>query len=148
MDGFYGVYIAPILGVAVAFWLIAKVCGLIAKRVLPETDKDWIDRVEEGSTAIANGWASFWSGFLEGGFGEATYVYHFYDRQGRLLYVGITNDTRRRWEQHAADKPWWHLVARKERVLYSSREEAEKVEEHQIRTQRPMYNRAMNGWLR
>jgi predicted GIY-YIG superfamily endonuclease len=79
---------------------------------------------------------------------ESTWVYYFFDVQGNLLYVGITNDTRRRWEQHAEDKSWWHLVARKERVLYSSREEAERVEEHQIRTQRPMYNRAMNGWLR
>jgi predicted GIY-YIG superfamily endonuclease len=78
---------------------------------------------------------------------EATYVYHFYDVQGNLLYVGITNNVRRRWDQHAADKPWWHLVARKEKVLYSTREEAEKVEAHQIRTHRPLYNRALNGWV-
>jgi len=77
----------------------------------------------------------------------STWVYYFFDEQGNLLYVGITGDTRRRWAQHAEDKPWWHLVARKERVLYSSREEAEKVEEHQIRTHKPMFNRAMNGWF-
>jgi predicted GIY-YIG superfamily endonuclease len=78
---------------------------------------------------------------------QSTWVYYFFDVQGNLLYVGITNDTRRRWEQHEADKPWWHLVARKERVLYSSREEAERVEAHQIRTHRPLYNRALNGWV-
>ncbi|HXJ63028.1 MAG TPA: GIY-YIG nuclease family protein [Actinomycetota bacterium] len=82
-----------------------------------------------------------------GGVSEPTHVYHFYDRQGRLLYVGITNDLKRRWAQHEADKPWWHLVARKESVQYPTREEAERVEEHQIRTHRPMFNRAMNGWL-
>ena len=79
---------------------------------------------------------------------EPTHVYYFYDVQGNLLYVGITNDIKRRWAQHAEDKPWWHLVARKEKVLYSTRQEAERVEAHQIRTHRPMYNRAMNGWLR
>ena len=79
---------------------------------------------------------------------EPTHVYYFFDRQGNLLYVGITNNLRRRWEQHAEDKPWWHLVARKESCLYSSRQEAEKVEAHQIRTHRPLFNRAMNGWLR
>jgi len=78
--------------------------------------------------------------------GGATHVYHFYDRQGNLLYVGITNDLQRRWAQHEADKPWWHLVARKESVQYPTREEAAKVEAHQIRRLRPMYNRAMNGW--
>ena len=79
---------------------------------------------------------------------EPTYVYYFFDVQGNLLYVGITNNLRRRWEQHEADKPWWHLVARKESVRYSTRQEAERVEAHQIRTHRPMFNRAMNGWLR
>ena len=117
---------------------------------------------KQGSALYKSGWRRWsvtgrWEAELGGGCfggecgsgsGEPTYVYHFYDRQGNLLYVGITNDTRRRWDQHATDKPWWHLVARKEKVLYSTREEAEKVEAHQIRTHRPMYNRAMNGWLR
>jgi predicted GIY-YIG superfamily endonuclease len=76
----------------------------------------------------------------------STHVYHFYDSQGNLLYVGITNDLQRRWAQHAEDKPWWHLVARKESMQYSTREEAAKVEAHQIRTHHPMFNRAMNGW--
>lgn len=98
----------------------------------------WVTRPEGEYRVI---WQSGFSG-------EPTHVYHFYDRQGNLLYVGITNNLRRRWEQHEADKPWWHLVARKESVEYSTREEAEKVEEHQIRTHRPMFNRAMNGWLR
>jgi len=84
----------------------------------------------------------------EGGWSEATHVYYFFDVQGNLLYVGITNDVQRRWAQHAEDKPWWHLVARKESVRYSTRQEAERVEAHQIRTHRPMFNRAMNGWLR
>lgn len=79
--------------------------------------------------------------------GGAASVYYFYDRQGNLLYVGMTQDIRRRWAQHAEDKSWWHLVARKEYVTYSTREEAARVEAHQIRTQRPMFNRAMNGWL-
>jgi hypothetical protein len=79
--------------------------------------------------------------------GEATHVYHFYDRQGNLLYVGITNDLKRRWAQHAEEKPWWHLVARKESVKYPTREEAERVEAHQIRTLRPQFNRALNGWF-
>ena len=74
-----------------------------------------------------------------------TYVYYFYDRQGNLLYVGITDNIERRWAQHAA-KPWWHMVARKEYVQYPTRTEAARVEAHQIRTQRPTFNRAMNGW--
>lgn len=77
---------------------------------------------------------------------ETTYVYYFYDRQGNLLYVGMTDNIERRWAQHAVSKPWWHMVARKEYVQYPTRTEAARVEAHQIRIQRPMFNRAINGW--
>lgn len=108
---------------------------------------------ESGSALYYRGWFYGWR--MTGPMGEirmltrmggTTYVYYLYDRQGNLLYVGITDNIERRWAQHAADRPWWHMVARREYVEYPTREEAMRVEAHQIRTHRPMFNRALNGW--
>jgi hypothetical protein len=43
--------------------------------------------------------------------GERTAVYWLWAVDGRLLYIGMTNDVERRMEQHAADKSWWPQVA-------------------------------------
>ncbi|MFG2334281.1 GIY-YIG nuclease family protein [Streptomyces sp. NPDC048604] len=40
-----------------------------------------------------------------------TCLYRSFDEIGDLLYVGISNAPKQRWKQHAADKPWWPLVA-------------------------------------
>lgn len=67
-------------------------------------------------------------------------VYRFFDSSGDLLYVGLTNDTDRRFEQHAALKPWWPEVDRIEVDWFNVRFEAEANESVAIWQERPRYN--------
>lgn len=72
---------------------------------------------------------------------ERTALYRFWDIQGRLLYVGITNSPDLRWAQHAADKPWWERVHHKQVCAwYPSRSRAEAAERMAIMCERPLYN--------
>jgi len=72
---------------------------------------------------------------------QATALYRFWGSDGALLYVGISNHPDLRWAQHAADKPWWGQVTRKEVVgWYSTRGKAERAEMLAIRSERPRYN--------
>lgn len=40
-------------------------------------------------------------------FGKQTALYRFYDRDRRLLYVGITGQPHERWPKHRRSAPWW-----------------------------------------
>lgn len=73
-------------------------------------------------------------------------LYRHYDPTGRLLYVGITNDYRRRCAQHADDKPWWQLVdpGRSTCQTWPNRAAAELAEVEAIRSERPVFNIAHN----
>ncbi|MFI8942718.1 GntR family transcriptional regulator [Streptomyces syringium] len=73
-----------------------------------------------------------------------TALYHLYDADDRLLYVGITNDTTKRLAAHRHSKHWWRLVAREAVEWFATREEAEKAEIDAIRRNHPRYNRAHN----
>lgn len=73
-----------------------------------------------------------------------TAVYRFYDRNGKLLYVGITNNVERRIAQHLVDKPWAHQIVRRSVEVYSSRDAALAAERRAIRRERPKYNIAHN----
>ena len=66
-------------------------------------------------------------------------VYRLYDAEGRLLYVGMTNNLPRRLEQHAR-KPWWARVARTDLQQEPNRGAAMRAEAEAIRTERPAYN--------
>lgn len=39
------------------------------------------------------------------------FVYHLFDARGSLLYVGVTDLPRRRFQQHRRKKSWWPDVA-------------------------------------
>lgn len=39
-------------------------------------------------------------------------LYRFYDKDNRLLYVGMSLHAAKRASQHRRDKPWWNDVAR------------------------------------
>ena len=67
-------------------------------------------------------------------------LYRFYDRDGRLLYVGITDNPRRRDEQHGATKAWWREVATKRIEWLPSREAALAAERLAIETENPLWN--------
>lgn len=73
-----------------------------------------------------------------------TALYRFFDEAGSLLYVGMTGDLHMRWEWHAKDKFWWHLVVRSEVIWHKTRDEADEAERAAIIAERPIYNRTLN----
>jgi hypothetical protein len=73
-------------------------------------------------------------------------LYRFFDRTGRLLYVGRTHQRPgKRAEQHAADKWWWPHVASREVTWYPSHAALVAAEREAIIRERPMYNKVHNG---
>lgn len=69
-----------------------------------------------------------------------TALYRLYDESGTLLYIGISYQPEVRFEQHAALKPWWDRVARREMVWFPDRPTAAKAEAEAVRTEDPEYN--------
>lgn len=71
---------------------------------------------------------------------SAHVLYRFFDQDGDLLYVGITNNPGRRWSQHRADKPWWSEVHHIEMEHHADRESVLRAEATAIRAERPRHN--------
>lgn len=69
-----------------------------------------------------------------------TAIYRLYDVDDRLLYVGICEDPKQRWAQHAADKPWWPDVIRRDIEWIATREAAEAMEKEAIVGEKPLHN--------
>ena len=76
--------------------------------------------------------------------GREETLYRLYDREGSLLYVGITNDIFNRWKEHSNDKHWFEDVHRFEREVYPDRESVEHAERIAIQDEGPRYNVANN----
>lgn len=74
---------------------------------------------------------------------ERTAVYRFYDADDRLLYVGITANTKVRWAWHKGNAAWWPDQRRVEVVWRETREQAAAEEHLAIRTERPAWNRSL-----
>jgi excinuclease UvrABC nuclease subunit len=68
-----------------------------------------------------------------------TTVYRLYDREGVLLYVGLSMNVRGRIEKHKR-KPWWPQVMSMETVDYPNRESAKSAERSAIHHENPVYN--------
>lgn len=73
---------------------------------------------------------------------RATAVYRFFDRGGRLLYVGIAYDPGERWKHHAAKTKWWKDAVDNTIEWYDTRAEAERAEVVALRYEKPVYNKA------
>lgn len=71
-----------------------------------------------------------------------TAVYRLFDIDGRLLYVGISNNPHARWRSHAHTKPWWGDVVTREIEWHPTREGAEQAETHLVGALRPKWNTA------
>lgn len=87
-----------------------------------------------------------------------TLVYRFYDRQDKLLYVGITVDPEGRFRQHRSqNRHWWREVHHGIFEEYGNREEAKYAEAVAMILERPRHNVSGNyvkpgayasgGWL-
>lgn len=72
-------------------------------------------------------------------------LYRFLDRDGGLLYVGITADPGVRWKTHSKDKPWWSEVATCTVEHFSTRDAVLAAERTAIATECPRYNVVHNG---
>lgn len=68
-------------------------------------------------------------------------LYRFFDTDGALLYVGITNDLGARSRAHRKSAPWMRFVATTQTVWLDSREEVQVAEAEAIATEKPLFNK-------
>lgn len=71
---------------------------------------------------------------------RATTLYRFFDADGALLYVGITNRSPRRIQEHSQSKGWWSDVMSATFEHFPSRRTAEHAESKAIEGESPRYN--------
>jgi hypothetical protein len=71
-------------------------------------------------------------------------LYRFFDSEGRLLYVGISNTWYQRFHQHEKTSGWFSRVANATFESYDSRDAVEAAELKAIRTENPEFNKAHN----
>lgn len=71
---------------------------------------------------------------------NATVLYRFYDREGNLLYVGITNDLAKRMRAHRGHSRWWPQATRRAMTWYGTRGAAECAEGLAILSEKPRHN--------
>lgn len=72
-----------------------------------------------------------------------TSLYRFYNKDGELLYVGITSFLPRRTREHAESKAWWREVSRVEVEHFETREQAQDAERAAVLREGPEYNIAI-----
>lgn len=69
-----------------------------------------------------------------------TSLYRFYNANGALLYIGITNSIPRRFDQHSGDKPWYLEVTTMTVEHHPDRPTALQAEKNAIKAEQPRYN--------
>lgn len=70
-----------------------------------------------------------------------TALYRLLAANGRLLYVGISNNPDTRWGGHSTNQPWWHEVADRKVEWFANRRAAEEAEVKAIKEERPLHNK-------
>lgn len=87
----------------------------------------------------------YWSDMMD----KVTHVYRLYDEDGALLYVGISNQVRRRVMHHRSHKPWGHLVAGATIERFMCRADAQAAEWEAIQRENPKHNitRPVDEWV-
>lgn len=71
---------------------------------------------------------------------ETTYVYEAFDAFGNLLYVGITNDLKRRLSEHRRSAKWWSQQTEIKHTVHASRDDAKEHETQLIEFACPVFN--------
>lgn len=75
-------------------------------------------------------------------------VYLLADAEGNALYVGISQDVKRRLNEHRCQKEWWPEVADVHTTEPMPWADALRLEQHEIQTRKPKHNRyRTNGSL-
>ena len=69
-------------------------------------------------------------------------LYFCYSNGGSLLYVGMTNDPKRRFYEHSRESGWWKFVARIEEQNLPSRRMLIEAEAAAIESGKPIHNKA------
>lgn len=78
---------------------------------------------------------------------DATALYRHFDRDGTLLYVGISLHAIYRLGQHQ-ESDWSRHIARVDIQTYTSRAAALEAERRAIRIEQPIFNKIHNGGRR
>lgn len=68
-------------------------------------------------------------------------LYRYFDKNGKLLYVGISLSTISRAAQHRMSAVWWGQAVRIEIERFDSRDSAAEAEAEAIKTESPIYNK-------
>ena len=71
---------------------------------------------------------------------DKTALYRLYDVKGKLLYVGVTDNLKNRFAQHAKVKSWWPSVAKRTVTWYDTRPDAEAAEDAAMLNESPVHN--------
>ncbi len=76
-------------------------------------------------------------------------LYRFFDRQGVLLYIGITVDFKKRHQQHARYKKWWSQVDHDATVVeyFNGQRAALDAERKAIQLEKPLENDRHNEFV-
>lgn len=67
-------------------------------------------------------------------------LYRMFDRDGRLLYVGITLDVAQRFKEHKVVKSWWSEIASITLEHHETRHDVEAAEAAAIAAEQPLFN--------
>lgn len=73
---------------------------------------------------------------------DSTQLYRHFDKNGVLLYVGISLCTVQRLSQHGDGSHWFYNIAHVTIETFPTRSAAVKAEKHAIKTERPLHNLA------
>ena len=75
---------------------------------------------------------------------EKTAIYRHYDKDGVLLYVGLSLNPIKRLGQHRIHSLWFYSIARMEIEWAKTREAAAEKEYRAVRRERPLFNTVYN----
>ena len=71
---------------------------------------------------------------------KRTCLYRHYDKEGILLYVGISLNIIIRTAKHENKSHWWRQICNIKIQHFSTRKEAEEAEREAISKENPLYN--------
>ena len=74
-----------------------------------------------------------------------TALYRHYDKNGTLLYIGVSLHAVQRLIDHRDKSHWFEDITRIDVQWYLSRSEAYAAEKHAIKTEKPKHNITYNG---